>query len=179
MGLYRRVKYRLWPGPGVRHPDEVQRSEALVDLLVQPVKSLPPDLHVLMAASQREGFGAVVKLRDAWEAGTNKFDRGGEVLLAAHRGVELVGVCGLNVDPYCDDVRVGRIRHLYVHPDVRREGVATEVLKAVVRYAAGNFDVLRARTDREDGVAFYLASGFVAVEGDPKCTHRLPMTDGI
>ena len=32
----------------------------------------------------------------------------------------LVGVCGLNVDPYLDDPSVGRVRHLYVLVAARR-----------------------------------------------------------
>ena len=149
-----------------------------MELLVGPAKSLPPDLGDLVAASQREGFGAVVKLRDAWQAGGNRFDNRGEALFAARRDGVLVGVCGLNADPYCDDRRVGRVRHLYVHPATRRHGVATALVTAVVGHAAGYFDVLRLRTDREDANAFYLARGFTAVEGDLECTHRLQMTTG-
>lgn len=144
-----------------------------MELLVQPVTSLPRDLEVLVTASLREDFGAVVKLRDAWKAGTNRFDRKGELLLAARQGDDLVGVCGLNVDLYCDAPRVGRVRHLYVHPDVRRHGVATDLLRTVVRHATGKFDVLGLRTHRDDAAAFYLARGFVEVEGDEACTHQL------
>jgi hypothetical protein len=40
----------------------------------------------------------------------NRFSRPGEALLIAERGGRWVGVCGLNVDPYLDDRRVGRDR---------------------------------------------------------------------
>jgi hypothetical protein len=38
--------------------------------------------------------------------------RPGEALFVARVGERVVGVCGLNVDPYTAEPRVGRVRHL-------------------------------------------------------------------
>lgn len=150
---------------------------ANVLFLIQPLETLPADLAELVAASEREDFGALATLRDAWQAGTNRFDRECEILLAARRDGQLVGICGLNRDPYCEDPRVGRVRHLYVHPGARRTGVATQLLEEVLRRAIGNFELLRLRTHRQDAAAFYLARGFAAVDDEPDCTHLLRLTD--
>ena len=51
---------------------------------------------------------------EEWRTGTNRFDRPDEALFGAWAKGQLVGVCGLNIDPYRGDDRVGRVRHLYV-----------------------------------------------------------------
>jgi len=85
--------------------------------------TLPDDIAALLGASLAEGHNLVKRLVDEWNDGTNRFDRPGEIALQARLGTKLVGVGGLNRDPYMDDPGVGRIRHLYVSPHARRQGV--------------------------------------------------------
>jgi GNAT superfamily N-acetyltransferase len=77
----------------------------------------------LAADGERAGSRIVRRLVEEWASGANRFDRPGEVLLGAWLDGQLVGVCGLNVDPYAAQERVGRVRHLYVLSALRRLGV--------------------------------------------------------
>ena len=71
-------------------------------------------LGPLIDDSEREGLRFVRRLADEWASGANRFDRPGEMLFVAWGEGQVVGVAGLNVDPYTDGSGVGRVRHLYV-----------------------------------------------------------------
>src|SRR5262249_10404426 len=82
---------------------------------IETLRDLPPDRgRDLLADSEAAGSRLVPPLVDDWAGGPNRFDRPGETLFGASVGGWLVGVCGLNVDPYAGGALVGRVRHLYV-----------------------------------------------------------------
>jgi GNAT superfamily N-acetyltransferase len=136
----------------------------------------PPDrLAGLVVESEREGFAFVRRLVDEWESGGNRFDRAGEGLFAAVADGRVVGVCGLNVDPYLAGGRVGRVRHLYVAAGFRRRGIGTALVRAVIMEARGTFDRLRLRTASEPAVRFYESLGFRRTDDEPDCTCALPL----
>ena len=83
--------------------------------LIERMSGAPTDrLAALLAESEQQGFRFVRRLVEEWESGANRFDRPGEALFVARVGNDVVGVCGLHVDPYADDPKIGRVRHLYV-----------------------------------------------------------------
>lgn len=141
------------------------------------LKRLDPEseaFRALVEESRLEGFWMLVRLADGWEGGRNRFSRRGETLLAAWSDKGLAGVCGLNVDPYAELRREGRVRHLYVRQDQRRTGVGTLLLKAIIDKARLHFPVLNVRAP--DGAsAFYEALGFKPVQGDEFVTHRMTL----
>src|SRR5215470_11105409 len=100
-------------------------------------------LDGLLADSERAGSRIVRRLVDEWRSGVNRFDRPGEALFGAWVDGQLIGVCGLNIDPYAADDRVGRVRHLYVSSARRGHGVGRRLVAHVVRAARGRFDVCR------------------------------------
>lgn len=106
------------------------------------------------------------RLVEDWEEGSNRFDQPGEVVLEARLGPRLVGVGGLNQDPYIDDPAVGRIRHLYVSPNARRLGVGRSLVLALVGEARATFRRVRLRTTQPLASDFYQALGF------HQCTER-------
>ncbi|WP_162530621.1 GNAT family N-acetyltransferase [Rhodovastum atsumiense] len=126
---------------------------------------LPDGIEALRAQAAAEGFRFIDRLVTEWHAGTNRFDRAGEGLLGAWEATGLVGVCGLNRDPYTDDAGVGRLRHLYVLASARRHGVAAALLAEILRYTEGTFHTVRLRTTPQ-AAGFYIRHGFVAVTGD-------------
>jgi GNAT superfamily N-acetyltransferase len=135
---------------------------------------LPPDrLAELVAESERDGLAFLRRLVEEWESGDNRFDRPGEALFAAVEGGRVVGVCGLNFDPYFSAGRVGRVRHLYVAAEFRRRGIGTELVAAVIMTARGTFDRLRLRTGSESAAGFYESLGFRLCAEEPACTHVL------
>ena len=90
-------------------------------------------LDALIAESEHEGLGFVRRRAEEWTSGVNRFDRPGEVLFVARLAEQVVGVCGLNVDPYATGPNVGRVRHLYVLAARRRLGVGRRLVAEVVQ----------------------------------------------
>ena len=84
--------------------------------------------------------------------------------------VVLVGACALTPDPYAADPRVGRLRHLYVHPDWRRCGLGRRLVDAARAEARSRFDVLRVRAGDPSAAAFYDRLGLARTD-EPDATH--------
>ena len=120
------------------------------EIAISKLRELPLDLDRLVQASLAEGFGFLERLREEWETGANRFAGPGEVLFEARRRGRLVGICGLNRDPYLDSATAGRVRRLYVAPDARRLGIARRLLHEVLREAHGHYTLLRLRTDTRE-----------------------------
>jgi len=70
--------------------------------------TLPSDLYGLMAAAAREDFKPMQGLRDDWETGANRFSKPGEAFYMARIEGRLMGVRGVNQDPFVDDASSGK-----------------------------------------------------------------------
>ena len=110
------------------------------------------------------------RLRDEWLSGRNRFDGPGEAFFVASIDQRMVGVCGLNVDPYANDPSVGRVRRLYVAPGARRKGAGRALVAAAIAQARVSFRKVTLRTDAD---LFFKAVGFERVEGVEAATHQL------
>jgi GNAT superfamily N-acetyltransferase len=147
-----------------------------MQVLVARLSQLPADaLALLVAESEGEGWRFVRRLADEWAAGTNRFDRPGEALFAAWADGELVGVCGLNADPYTADPAVGRVRRLYVLRAFRGRGMGRRLVRAVIQSARARFQSLRVRTESAAAGRLYEQLGFVPTIGHTDCTHTLAL----
>jgi GNAT superfamily N-acetyltransferase len=129
----------------------------------------------LVVESERHGLRFIRRLAEEWTSGTNRFDRPGEALFVARIGERAVGVCGLNVDPFTAEPRVGRVRHLYVLSGQRRRGVGRRLVSEVIEAARGHFGRLRLRTENSGAAQFYEALGFRPTVGTDDCTHIMTL----
>ena len=120
----------------------------------------------LLEESISEKFGALEKLKQNFENGSNTFSKPGEALFSATFEGELLGICGLNVDPYVDDPMIGRVRRLYVIKQARRQGVGSKLVGAVEQQARKHFKVLRLYTGDSNASAFYTSIGFSPLSGN-------------
>src|SRR5687768_3503278 len=131
-------------------------------------------LATLVMDSEAQGVRFVRRLVDEWATGVNRFDQPGEALFVARRAGAVVGVCGLNIDPYVGrdgERRVGRVRHLYVVSTHRRLGIGDRLLGEVLAAARGVFELVRLRTGNPAAAALYERHGFRPTGGEPHCTH--------
>ncbi len=133
-------------------------------------------LGALLESAAAEHHTFVKRTSDEWQSGANRFDRDGEAFFLATVDGEPVGMCGLNVDPFTPDPAVGRIRHLYVAPGHRRQGVGSRLVASCLELAIGRFHRVRLRTFDPDAGAFYERMGFSrTTEAD--ATHAKQVLD--
>jgi GNAT superfamily N-acetyltransferase len=138
---------------------------------IQQITGLPEGLDRLIKESVSEGYDFVEQMQSNWQKGVNRFDQPGEAYFSATRDKILVGVGGINRDPYSEE-RIGRIRHFYVLPAFRRQGIGSSLLEHIVAFGCQAFPGLRLRTLNPAAALFYEASGFRKIESQ-SATHIL------
>ncbi|HCH0659396.1 TPA: GNAT family N-acetyltransferase [Enterobacter asburiae] len=141
-------------------------------LLIEPVTPDEPGYIALKAESIALNFNMLRRLEENWQRGENRFNAPGEKLLGAFLNGRLVGVCGLNRDPFSQQPRAGRIRHLYVSEKCRGLGIGKQLLTVVMADASIWFDFLNTHAP-ESAYGFYGQAGFTLVSDEPRVTHRL------
>ncbi|MEF7439911.1 GNAT family N-acetyltransferase [Paenibacillus lautus] len=93
------------------------------------------DLTELLTESQEEGFRNIHRLVHEYHKGINTFHHDNEALFECRVGHRVIGICGLNRDPYANG-SIGRIRRLYVLKEFRNQGVGRRLVEAVIRMAS-------------------------------------------
>ena len=129
------------------------------------------NIKALVTKSLDEGFTFIDRLEEEYQNGKNRFDQPGEILFGAFNGTKLIAIGGLNIDPYADNTTTGRVRHLYVHPKWRKQGIGKALVEKIIEAAKGHFPLLRLRTFNEEAALFYLAIGFQATSDSKSATH--------
>jgi GNAT superfamily N-acetyltransferase len=171
---------------GVREIRDAQREQRVTErtissdgmpTLIERLSEPPAAcLGALIAESERDGLRFVRRLAEEWTSGANRFDKPGEALFVARRAGHVVGVCGLNVDPYAPTPNVGRVRHLYVLAAHRRHGVGGQLVAKVIRTARGRFEALRLRTGNPAAAGLYERLGFRRRADVADCSHVLELS---
>lgn len=141
-------------------------------ILIRPVTLPLPGFEALAAGAAAEGFEFLDRLLVEWESGSNRFDRPGEALLGVFDDETLIGIGGLNRDPFLDDPAVGRIRRIYIRAAWRNCGIGANLVSALLGRANGSFDQVRLRAVSKDAGRLYERLGFQPIE-DAHATHVL------
>lgn len=129
-------------------------------------------LTELAIEAKLEGYNFAQRIIDEWINEKNNFNKKGEVLYGVFYKNKCIAIGGLNIDPYQDSDKVGRVRHLYVSKDHRRNGVARKLLKKIIISAKKNFNILRLSTKNPAAAILYEGFGFRKTDGY-KQTHRI------
>ncbi|MBI3827841.1 MAG: GNAT family N-acetyltransferase [Candidatus Rokubacteria bacterium] len=152
------------------------RRPALIERLTES----PVDpLEALIAESEQSGLTFVRRLAADWVSRANRFDQPGEALFVARIAGRVVGVCGLNVDPYAASAHVGRVRHLYVGSAHRRLGIGAQLVTEVIVAARSRFEHLRLRTANPEAARLYERMGFRRCLDVADCTHLMEMRGAV
>ncbi|WP_318581734.1 GNAT family N-acetyltransferase [Bacillus paranthracis] len=132
------------------------------DIHIQQIEDLMIyESDYLVQESKDEGFYFLIKLISEYENKINTFNKTGECLYGIFHGEKLIGIGGLNEDPYTENNKIGRLRRFYITKDYRRIGLGNLLLKRLLYHAEKNFKVVVLHTDTKQGDAFYSANGFV------------------
>jgi GNAT superfamily N-acetyltransferase len=121
----------------------------------------------LRAEARAEGHGMLDTLAAGWSSGAMRFDRPGEMLLAAYVDDALAGIGGLTQEPAIPGAL--RVRRFYVALTYRRHGMGGALADALLRQAMAKTITCNAAAGSE---AFWEALGFVSDRRDGR-THTL------
>jgi GNAT superfamily N-acetyltransferase len=134
-------------------------------LELEPVlDALPAGFDALRAEALGEGFRQVERLAAEWEAGTTRFDRPGEALLAARLHGVLAGIGGLTIEPVVPGAL--RMRRFYVRPAFRRISVGRRLVTALLAGVDGDRPITV--NTAPASIAFWERVGF---NPDPRDGH--------
>ncbi|MEM6987307.1 MAG: GNAT family N-acetyltransferase [Pseudomonadota bacterium] len=143
-----------------------------MDFDLRLLAELPVGIEALEEASVLEGHCMVARLAARYRSGENTFSSPGEALFGAFRSTDLVGIGGLNVDPYFSDATIGRVRHLYVLPQARKLGVGRALVLCIEDEAQKHFTRVQLQSPTNAASAFYQGLGYTAVVGVQKVSHE-------
>ena len=102
-------------------------------LIIVRLDELPLNrFEEMLVESEVSGYGFLRRVVDQWESGVNRFSRPGEALLVAEKNSRWVGVCGLSIDPYLNNPRIGRVRNVYVLAECRRCGIGRRLVQEAI-----------------------------------------------
>lgn len=132
------------------------------------------DLSSLEKDSNMDGHRHISRLIDEYKSGKNRFSKPGEALFIATEDQTIVGVCGINQDPY-NDQRIGRLRRLYVLREFRRYGIGRMLVESVIKNSKGKFEKLILRTDNPVACEFYKSLGFKEITEMANTTHIIEL----
>jgi GNAT superfamily N-acetyltransferase len=144
-------------------------------VIIRRVRELRADLYDLVSEGTAQGFRFLARLVEDWQSGRNRFAGPGEGLWSAGTAGRVVGIGGLNADPFSADPGVGRLRHLYVVAAFRGRGIGRALVSRVLVEAQGRFQIIRLRTNEPGASAFYSALGFRPWPGGQDATHYLDL----
>jgi GNAT superfamily N-acetyltransferase len=147
-------------------------------IAIRRLEDLPEDIEDVRDAARRESAHFVERLVSEWLGGSNRFDQPGEALFGAFRDGRLVGIGGLNRDPFAGagESAVGRVRHLYVIPDERDVGVGASIVQAIESHAVPSFSSLALFTPTDGASRFYERLGYTPVAAVERRSHMKHLT---
>ncbi|MEN4526725.1 GNAT family N-acetyltransferase [Pantoea agglomerans] len=155
---------------------QIEITGKITDIQLISVTPDSPRFAELRSQSMAEGFNMLRRLEDNWLSGQNRFDRPGEKLIGASVDGVIVGVGGLNIDPFTLKNGIGRLRHLYVDSGWRKRQVGSALLSEILKDSGHWFDFINTNAP-QSAFTFYERAGFVALTGIEKVTHHLCLRD--
>jgi GNAT superfamily N-acetyltransferase len=133
-------------------------------------------LECLVVESTADGYGFVQRTIEEWRSGKNRFSKNVEKLWGIIIDDELIGLGGLNQDPFFDESTVGRVRHVYVSRKYRGLGFSKVLMATIIDEAKGQFKTLRLSTNNPIAASLYESIGFKKIDGY-KVTHQISVLD--
>lgn len=123
---------------------------------------LPPDFKRLDEAARAEGFAFLDRLDARWRNGAYMDDSKAS-LLAVVSDTDMLAIGAQTYDEYDPHPDHRRIRHFYVLPSARRDGVGRLLADALTKRALAIAPRLHLRATHAVSTAFWDAMGFARV----------------
>lgn len=125
---------------------------------------LPSAIADLARVASEEGVRNVCMLMDAWQNGSQRFDRDGAALFAAVDESALAGIGGVKCETDAGESAM-RMHRFYVHPAYRRLGLGKRIARDVMSHALMHAPLLTCNARASEAAEpFWLSLGFARVD---------------
>ena len=142
--------------------------------MIERFEKLPmSELTPMIDESVSQGFRFLTRLSTEWSSGENRFEKENEGFYGFWIEENLMAVGGLNIDPFSEDPRIGRLRRFYVKESQRRKGIGRRLVSHILEKAQSNFDCITLNTDTSLAARFYESLGFVRTSVSPSTSHKI------
>ncbi len=141
--------------------------------IVRLSEALPDDLPLLQDEAAAEGYRFVEGILEEWDAGRYAGADERNTLLAVYREGLLAAIGAVTPDPYDPAPDLLRIRHVYVRPRNRREGVGRVLASALIQQGLALAPRLSLNSADAGAAAFWEAMGFQPDSGGTRRSHLL------
>lgn len=141
--------------------------------IVRLSETLPDDLPALQDEAAAEGYRFVEGILEEWDAGRYATDDERNTLLAVYREGVLAAIGAVTPDPYDPAPDLLRVRHVYVRPANRREGVGRVLAGALIQQGLALAPRLSLNAADAGASAFWEAMGFRPDRGGTRRSHLL------
>lgn len=141
--------------------------------IVRVGEALPDDLPALQDEAAAEGYRFVEGILEEWDAGRYAGEDERNTLLTVYREGVLAAIGAVTPDPYDPAPDLLRIRHVYVRPANRREGVGRVLAGALIQQGLALAPRLSLNAADAGASAFWEAMGFRADRSGTRRTHLL------
>lgn len=141
--------------------------------IVRLSEALPDDLHLLQDEAAAEGYRFVEGILEEWDAGHYQADDERNTLLVVYREGVLAAIGAVTPDPYDPAPDLLRLRHVYVRPEYRREGVGRALASALIQQGLALAPRLSLNAADAGASAFWEAMGFRPDSGGTRRSHLL------
>jgi GNAT superfamily N-acetyltransferase len=136
-------------------------------------EALPDDLPALQDEAAAEGYRFVEGILEEWDAGRYASADERNTLLAVYREGVLAAIGAVTPDPYDPAPDLLRIRHVYVRPGNRREGVGRVLAGALIQQGFALASRLSLNAADAGASAFWEAMGFRPIADGFRRSHLL------
>ncbi|QGQ94182.1 GNAT family N-acetyltransferase [Paenibacillus psychroresistens] len=133
------------------------------------------DITDLVNESLSEGHRHISRLLEEYSNGENRFSEEGEALFAVFLKDRIIGIGGLNKDPYLKENSIGRVRRLYVLKEYRKLGAGRGLMDRIIQEARKHYTAIVLNTNNPVADKFYSSLGFSNHPTYLNSTHYLPL----
>lgn len=141
--------------------------------IVRLGETLPDDLPALQAEAAAEGYRFVEGILEEWDSGRYQAGDDRNALFVVFRDGALAAIGAVTPDPYDPAPDLLRIRHVYVRPASRREGVGRTLAGALVQQGLALAPRLSLNAADAGAATFWEALGFRPDRGGTRRSHLL------
>lgn len=141
--------------------------------IVRLSEALPDDMPALQAEAAAEGYRFVEGILEEWNAGRYESGDDRNALFALYHDGTLAAIGAVTPDPYDPAPDLLRIRHVYVRPAARREGVGRTLASALIQQGLALAPRLSLNAADAGASAFWEAMGFRSDSSGTRRSHLL------